>query len=86
MKRTGINLLDLRQGQLHLFPVHDAVLSVERVALKVDRLQLVLVGELALELGERRQLVIRRPHLLQRAQMREPAEVLNCVVGHVDDA
>jgi len=68
-KHTGINLPNLRQRQADFVPVHDCVLRLQRIALEIHRVQLLLVGQLPLHLLKRLQLVAGRPQFLEMAQM-----------------
>jgi hypothetical protein len=82
-QHTRINLLDLRQRQPHLIPVHSRTIRLQRIPLEIHRLQLLLILQLALDLVKARELVIRRPQLLQILQCAEVLEVGELVVGEV---
>jgi hypothetical protein len=49
---TSINLHNLRQGQPHFIPIKRRLLSLQRITLKVHRLQLFLIAQLLLNFLE----------------------------------
>ena len=85
-KLTRINLPHLRQGQPDLIPVQRRRAQLQRVALKVDRSQVLLVAQLALHLGKVRDQVVASPEFLELRQRGEPGEGGDLVVGHLEDA
>ena len=59
---------------------------MERIPFKIDRLQVLLISQFALNLVEAGELVVRTPQLLQVCQLREMREFADPVVGEIEDA
>lgn len=85
-KLTRIDLHDLRDRQTHFIPIQRRRPHLQRIALEIHRLQLLLILQLALHLVEARQLVIRPPQLLQMHQLAQALELRHLVVREVDHA
>lgn len=85
-RHTSINLPNLRQRQTDLIPIHDGILRLQRIALEIHRVQLLLVGQLPLHLLERLELVVGGPQFLELAEVLQVGEVRDLVVGDVEDA
>ena len=62
---TSINLLDIRQCQAHLIPINSWPIQLQRIALEINSLQLLLIPELALNFLKASKLIIRTPQLLE---------------------
>lgn len=76
----------MRYRQPHLIPIQCWRSRLQRVALKVHRLEIFLVPEFAFHFIEARQLVVGRPQLLQILQMRQMFQLGHLVVGKVEHA
>ena len=85
-KPTSINLPNLRQRQADLIPINDLIPRLQRIALEIHRVQLLLIGQLPLHLLERLQLVVGRPDFLEVAEMLQVGQVRDLIVGDVEDA
>lgn len=83
---TCVNLLHVRQRQPDLVPIHDRVVCLQRIALEVDSVQVLLIRQLPLDFLERRQLIRRCPHLFQEPEGLEIRQVGDLIVGDVEHA
>lgn len=82
---TGINLHDMRNSQAHFIPIHSWSLGLQRVPLEIHGLQRLFPAQLALDVVETIELVIRCPELLQIRQRGEMLELGKLVVRAVED-
>jgi hypothetical protein len=78
-------LLNTRQRQPDFPAIIDGIPRLQRITLKIDRLETFLVCQFLLHFLERRQLVVAGPELLELGEGAEVAEVLELVVGYVED-
>ena len=67
---TSINLRDMRNRQADFIPINSWPATLQRVSLKVNRLQILLIAQFPFDLVEAGQLVIRRPELFQLGEVR----------------
>jgi hypothetical protein len=75
----------MRQRQSNLIPIHGRAICLQWIALEINRLQLLLVLQLSLDLVKAGELVIRCPQLFQILQCTEVLEVGDLVVREVED-
>lgn len=82
---TRVNLLDVRYRQPHLVSIQSHLPSLQRIALKVHRLELLEWTQFFLNLLKTRQFTVACPKLLEFRQVLEPGEVFDGIRRNVND-